>query len=155
MKTYENLCNSMKIYGNRWAQRKLMKIMRIHWKSMEINFRALCLRSTGILLVFCWYPFGRNQKFYSQPTRQPANPPASPPASQPPGACVLYKENLPFSSIWCWIWPGPSKTDPFERRVLQQVSWNIAFFAVVGARRPCQRMALGLPLNCFKPKENL
>ena len=77
----------MKIYGNLWTQWKLIKIMRIHWKSMEINFRALSLRSTGILLVFCWYPFGRNQKFYSQPTRQPANPPtrqpANPPASQP------------------------------------------------------------------------
>ena len=58
----------------------------------------------GSLLIFVG-PVCRNQKSY-----QPANPPASQPASQPTrqpasqpanqtGACVLYKENLPFSSF--------------------------------------------------------
>ena len=55
----------------------------------------------GSLLIFVG-SVCRNQKSY-----QPANPPASQPASQPTrqpanqtGACVLYKENLPFSSFW-------------------------------------------------------
>ena len=111
--------------------------MRIHWKSMEINFRALSLRSTGILLVFCWYPFGRNQKFYSQPTRQPANPstrqpanpptrqPASQPASQPTtwGLCSLQGKPTFFIDLvanpGATFQNGPFRTSCFATSIME------------------------------------
>ena len=153
MKTYENLWKSMKIYGNLWTQWKLIKIMRIHWKSMEINFRALSLRSTGILLVFCWYPFGRNQKFYSQPTRQPANPPTRQPASQPAsqpttwGLCSLQGKPTFFidlvSNPGVTFQNGPFRTSCFATSIMKY-----CFF--------CRgRRVAALALNGFGPPPEL
>ena len=121
----------MKFYENLWKSMNAMKINKNHANSLEVNGDQLSLveftvywYSLGVLLV----SFRSKPKVLqpaNPPASQPANPPtrqpASQPASQPPGACVLYKENLPFSSIWFRIRGRPSKTDPFERRVLQQV----------------------------------
>ena len=134
--------------------------MKIHgnpWNLMEINFRALSLRSTGILLVFCWYPFGRNQKFYSQPTRQPANPPtrqpanppANPPASQPTtwGLCSLQGKPTFFIDLVLnpalTFQNGPFRTSCFATSIMKY-----CFFGLV-------RGAPALAANGFGPPPEL
>ena len=117
----------MKFYENLWKSMNAMKINKNHANSLEVNGDQL----SRVEFTVYWYSLGvllvsfRSKPKVLQPANppasQPANPPTRQPASQPPGACVLYKENLPFSSIWWRIRGRPSKTDPFERRVLQQV----------------------------------
>ena len=89
---------------------------------MEINFRAWCLRSTGILLVFCWYSFGRNQKSYSQPTRQPANPPTRQPTRQPASQPANHLGPVFFTrKTYLFHRSGGDHPPDFQKRTLSNV----------------------------------
>ena len=106
------------------------------------------------MLVICVCMYVRTYECMSKPKVLPASQPASQPTRQPAsqpanlGHCVLYKGNHAFSSIWCGIRPGLSKTDPFQHRVLQQVKGNIVFWGLpaltLGEDTSSHRFALNL-----------